>query len=33
MQYVDYIPIVFVGFVFFSITFKIANKYLQVRTL
>ena len=33
MDTVDYIPILFVGTVFFYLTFKMAGRYLQARSL
>ena len=33
MHTVDYIPILFVGTVFFYLTFKMVGRYLQARSL
>ena len=33
MDTVDYIPILFVGTVFFYLTFKMVHRYLQTRSL
>ncbi len=33
MDTIDYIPILFVGTVFFYLTFKMVHRYLQARSL